>query len=73
MQFLSKILVGLLTGLCIASGAYAQTVTDTLKRIGRTKALLPVAREKCIETQYRSHKSCLYPYLHGLGLKSNSS
>src|SRR5919108_2293768 len=56
MKFSSKILVGLLTSMCIASGAYAQTVTDTLKKIKESGTVVIGHRDTSIPFSYLDDK-----------------
>src|SRR5262245_14264843 len=56
MKFLSKILVGLLTSMCMASGVYAQTVTDTLKKIKESGTVVIGHRDASIPFSYLDDK-----------------
>ena len=56
MQFPSKILVGLLTILCVASGAYTQTVTDTLQKIKESGTVVIGHRDASIPFSYLDDK-----------------
>jgi glutamate/aspartate transport system substrate-binding protein len=52
MQFRSKIFVGLLTMLGMASGAHAQTVTDTLQKIKDSGTVVIGHRDASIPFSY---------------------
>ena len=56
MQFPSKILVGLLTSMCIASGVYTQTVTETLKKIKESGTVVIGHRDASIPFSYLDDK-----------------
>ena len=56
MQFPSKILVGLLTILCTASGVYTQTVTDTLQKIKESGTVVIGHRDASIPFSYLDDK-----------------
>ena len=56
MKFPSKILVGLLTSMCIASGVYAQTVTETLKKIKESGTVVIGHRDTSIPFSYLDDK-----------------
>jgi glutamate/aspartate transport system substrate-binding protein len=56
MHFSSRIFVGLLTGLYIASGAYAQTVTDTLQKIKESSTVVIGHRDASIPFSYLDDK-----------------
>ena len=52
MKFPAKMLVGLLASMCIASGVYAQTVTDTLKKIKESGTVVIGHRDASIPFSY---------------------
>jgi glutamate/aspartate transport system substrate-binding protein len=56
MKFLAKILVGLLASMYIASGAYAQNATDTLKNIKASGAVVIGHRDASIPFSYLDDK-----------------
>ena len=56
MKFLAKILVGLLASMYIASGAYAQNATDTLKKIKESGAVVIGHRDASIPFSYLDDK-----------------
>jgi glutamate/aspartate transport system substrate-binding protein len=69
MQFSSKILVGLLTMLCMAAGAYAQTVTDTLKKIKESGTVVIGHRDASIPFSYLDDKQQPIGYSMDICLK----
>jgi glutamate/aspartate transport system substrate-binding protein len=56
MQFLSNMLVGLLISLCMASWAYTQTVTETLKKIKESGMVVIGHRDTSIPFSYLDDK-----------------
>ena len=56
MKFPYNILIGLLTSLCMASGVYAQTVTDTLKKIKDSGTIVIGHRDTSIPFSYLDDK-----------------
>jgi glutamate/aspartate transport system substrate-binding protein len=56
MQFLSNMLVGLLLSMCMASWAYTQTVTETLKKIKESGTVVIGHRDASIPFSYLDDK-----------------
>jgi glutamate/aspartate transport system substrate-binding protein len=56
MPFPSKLFIGLLIGLCLACGAYAQTETDTLKKIKASNTVVIGHRDASMPFSYLDDK-----------------
>lgn len=69
MHFPSKILVGLLMSLCLASGVAAQTVTDTLKKIKDSGTVVIGHRDASIPFSYLDDKQQPIGYSMDICLK----
>jgi glutamate/aspartate transport system substrate-binding protein len=69
MKFLFTILVGLLTSMCIASGAYTQTVTETLQKIKESGTVVIGHRDVSIPFSYLDDKQQPIGYSMDICLK----